>query len=152
MQFIERKFKPKHEITIGVEFGARMITLDGQNIKLQIWDTAGQESFRSITRSYYRTTAGIILVYDITRRDTFLHLKQWLEEAKSNGNQNSSILLVANKCDMDHEYISTYQTRSHIPGRAQVCRGTRLAVYRGLRQNSHQHRNFLHKDCLDYSR
>lgn len=51
----------------GVEFGARMITIDGKQIKLQIWDTAGQESFRSITRSYYRGAAGALLVYDITR-------------------------------------------------------------------------------------
>ena len=51
----------------GVEFGARMINIDGKQIKLQIWDTAGQESFRSITRSYYRGAAGALLVYDITR-------------------------------------------------------------------------------------
>ncbi|KIH48184.1 Ras family protein, partial [Ancylostoma duodenale] len=50
-----------------VEFGARMVTIDGKQIKLQIWDTAGQESFRSITRSYYRGAAGALLVYDITR-------------------------------------------------------------------------------------
>ena len=56
-----------HDLTIGVEFGARMITIDGRQIKLQIWDTAGQESFRSITRSYYRGAAGALLVYDITR-------------------------------------------------------------------------------------
>ncbi|KAK9397968.1 RAB2 member RAS oncogene family [Crotalus adamanteus] len=50
----------------GVEFGARMISIENKKIKLQIWDTAGQESFRSITRSYYRGTAGALLVYDIT--------------------------------------------------------------------------------------
>ena len=80
LQFIDKRFRQKHEVTIGVEFGARMINVDGKNIKLQIWDTvnncanhelidyqAGQESFRSITRSYYRAAAGAILVYDITR-------------------------------------------------------------------------------------
>merc|ERR1712032_1627137 len=57
-------------------------------IKLQIWDTAGQESFRSITRSYYRGAAGALLVYDISRRETFAHLTRWLEEARQNGNKN----------------------------------------------------------------
>lgn len=67
LQFIDKRFRQKHEVTIGVEFGARMISVDSKNIKLQIWDTAGQESFRSITRSYYRSSAGALLVYDITR-------------------------------------------------------------------------------------
>ncbi|KAG7276157.1 hypothetical protein CRUP_030581 [Coryphaenoides rupestris] len=81
----------------GVEFGARMITIDGKQIKLQIWDTAGQESFRSITRSYYRGAAGALLVYDITRRDTFNHLTTWLEDARQHSNSNMVIMLIGNK-------------------------------------------------------
>ncbi|XP_057770855.1 uncharacterized protein LOC130990646 [Salvia miltiorrhiza] len=65
--FTDKRFQPVHDLAIGVEFGARMVTIDGRPIKLQIWDTAGQESFRSITRSYYRGAAGALLVYDITR-------------------------------------------------------------------------------------
>uniref|UniRef100_I1PM44 Uncharacterized protein n=1 Tax=Oryza glaberrima TaxID=4538 RepID=I1PM44_ORYGL len=68
LQFTDKRFQPVHDLTIGVEFGARMITVDSRPVKLQIWDTAGQESFRSITRSYYRGAAGALLVYDITRR------------------------------------------------------------------------------------
>lgn len=67
LQFTDRRFQPVHDLTIGVEFGARMVKIDDKAIKLQIWDTAGQESFRSITRSYYRGAAGALLVYDITR-------------------------------------------------------------------------------------
>jgi Ras-related protein Rab-2A len=67
LQFTDKRFQQVHDLTIGVEFGARMITIDNKQIKLQIWDTAGQESFRSITRSYYRGAAGALLVYDITR-------------------------------------------------------------------------------------
>ncbi|KAM9069987.1 ras-related protein Rab-2B isoform X3 [Sminthopsis crassicaudata] len=66
LQFTDKRFQPVHDLTIGVEFGARMVNIDGKQIKLQIWDTAGQESFRSITRSYYRGAAGALLVYDIT--------------------------------------------------------------------------------------
>uniref|UniRef100_A0ABI7WBR9 RAB2A, member RAS oncogene family n=1 Tax=Felis catus TaxID=9685 RepID=A0ABI7WBR9_FELCA len=85
----------------GVEFGARMITIDGKQIKLQIWDTAGQESFRSITRSYYRGAAGALLVYDITRRDTFNHLTTWLEDARQHSNSNMVIMLIGNKSDLE---------------------------------------------------
>ena len=67
LQFTDKRFQQVHDLTIGVEFGARMITIDNKQIKLQIWDTAGQESFRSITRSYYRGAAGALLVYDIAR-------------------------------------------------------------------------------------
>jgi Ras-related protein Rab-2A len=77
-------------------------TGDGRKrIKLQIWDTAGQESFRSITRSYYRGAAGALLVYDITRRETFNHLSRWLEEARQNGNPDMVIMLIGNKSDME---------------------------------------------------
>jgi Ras-related protein Rab-2A len=58
LQFTDKRFLPDHELTIGVEFGTRMIEVDGKKIKLQLWDTAGQESFRSITRSYYRGAQG----------------------------------------------------------------------------------------------
>jgi len=101
LQFTDKRFQPVHDLTIGVEFGARMISIDNRQIKLQIWDTAGQESFRSITRSYYRGAAGALLVYDITRRETFSHLTRWLEEARKNSSSNMVIMLIGNKSDLD---------------------------------------------------
>lgn len=97
LQFTDKRFQPVHDLTIGVEFGARMITIDGKQIKLQIWDTAGQEAFRSITRSYYRGAAGALLVYDITRRETFSHLTTWLDDARQHSNSNMVIMLIGNK-------------------------------------------------------
>eukprot|EP01067_Filipodium_phascolosomae_P001874 Filipodium_phascolosomae@DN2186_c0_g1_i1.p1 len=97
LQFTDKRFRSDHDLTIGVEFGSRLITLQQKQIKLQIWDTAGQESFRSITRSYYRGAAGALLVYDVTRRDTFSHLSRWLEEARQNGNPDMTIMLIGNK-------------------------------------------------------
>ena len=76
--------------------------INGESIKLQIWDTAGQETFRSITRSYYRNTAGALLVYDITRRETFMHISQWLQDAKTHGSSDMTVILVGNKCDLEH--------------------------------------------------
>ncbi|KAL7671086.1 hypothetical protein ACOME3_005999 [Neoechinorhynchus agilis] len=101
LQFTDRRFQPVHDLTIGVEFGARMITTEGKQIKLQIWDTAGQENFRSITRSYYRGAAGALLVYDITRRETFEHVADWLEDARLHSSSNMVVMLIGNKSDMD---------------------------------------------------
>ena len=105
LQFTDKRFQQVHDLTIGVEFGARMITIDGKQIKLQIWDTAGQESFRSITRSYYRGAAGALLVYDITRRETFNHLSSWLDDAQQHSNSNMTIMLIGNKSDMEHRRV-----------------------------------------------
>ena len=103
LQFTDKRFQPVHDLTIGVEFGARLVSLPSSQapIKLQIWDTAGQESFRSITRSYYRGACGALLVYDITRRESFAHVIKWLEEARSHSNPELVVTLVGNKADME---------------------------------------------------
>jgi len=106
LQFTDKRFRSDHDLTIGVEFGARLITIDNKQIKLQIWDTAGQESFRSITRSYYRGASGALLVYDISRRDTFNHVTRWLEEARANASANLVIMLIGNKCDLERREVS----------------------------------------------
>eukprot|EP00283_Hemiselmis_rufescens_P007766 CAMPEP_0173434162 /NCGR_PEP_ID=MMETSP1357-20121228/12148_1 /TAXON_ID=77926 /ORGANISM="Hemiselmis rufescens, Strain PCC563" /LENGTH=221 /DNA_ID=CAMNT_0014398973 /DNA_START=70 /DNA_END=733 /DNA_ORIENTATION=- len=101
LQFTDKRFQPVHDLTIGVEFGARTVSVDGKSIKLQIWDTAGQESFRSITRSYYRGAAGALLVYDLSRRETFDHLAGWLDDAKQHCSPHMVIMLCGNKSDLD---------------------------------------------------
>merc|ERR1711879_1015255 len=108
LQFTDKRFQPVHDLTIGVEFGARMISIEDKQIRLQIWDTAGQESFRSITRSYYRGAAGALLVYDITRRETFSHLSSWLEDARKHSNKDMTIMLTGNKSDLDQKRRVTY--------------------------------------------
>jgi len=102
LQFTDKRFNPEHDLTIGVEFGTQTVPINNETIKLQIWDTAGQETFRSITRSYYRNTAGALLVYDITRRETFMHASQWLSDAKNHGSSDMTVMLVGNKCDLEH--------------------------------------------------
>ena len=100
-QFTDRKFQPAYDKTIGVEYGARMITLPGdEKIKLQIWDTAGEKSFRAITRSYFRGAAGCVLMYDVTNRNSFLHLDTWLEDICRQMSPNTTIMLVGNKNDL----------------------------------------------------
>jgi Ras-related protein Rab-2A len=104
LQFTDKRFKQSHDLTIGVEFGSRMIKVDQNvSVKLQIWDTAGQESFRSITRSYYRGAICSLLVYDITRRSSFQNCVQWLEEIQQHGYRKMLIILVGNKCDLESQ-------------------------------------------------
>lgn len=101
LQFTDNKFRHQHELTIGVEFGAKTIELEGKLIKIQIWDTAGQEAFQAITRTYYKGAVGALLVYDITRKDTFLHVTKWLEEVKTNSSKSIVVILIGNKKDLE---------------------------------------------------
>jgi len=105
LNFIDKRFREEHDLTIGVEFGTKIIDAGGQKVKLQIWDTAGSESFRSITRSYYRGAAAALLVYDSTRRESFVNIMEWLNEARYNGNPDMSISLVGNKIDLEEEKV-----------------------------------------------
>ncbi|KAG8138859.1 hypothetical protein E2320_001645 [Naja naja] len=83
LRFTDNTFDPELAATIGVDFKVKTISVDGNKAKLAIWDTAGQERFRTLTPSYYRGAQGVILVYDVTRRDTFTKLDNWLTELET---------------------------------------------------------------------
>ncbi|XP_068473363.1 LOW QUALITY PROTEIN: ras-related protein RABC2a-like [Phaseolus vulgaris] len=91
--------------TIGVDFKIKTLVVGGKRLKLTIWDTAGQERFRTLTSSYYRKAQGIILVYDVTRRETFTNLSEvWSKEVELySTNQDCVKMLVGNKVDRDTE-------------------------------------------------
>ncbi|GJN08471.1 hypothetical protein PR202_ga26394 [Eleusine coracana subsp. coracana] len=102
LRFTDQNFRPELDPTIGLEAESRIINIDDKPTKLQIWDTAGQEIHRSCTRSLYRGAAAAILVYDITRRETFDHVERWLKEAEELAPANLTVVLVGNKCDLSH--------------------------------------------------
>lgn len=89
-----------------------MIEVDERRIKLQIWDTAGQERFRAVCRSYYRGAVGALLVYDITRRDTFQHIMGWLSDAKGLTTPNTVMVLIGSKRDLEAQREVTYEEAS----------------------------------------
>lgn len=97
---MENRFTDHIEPTIGIEFGTKVIKAKDKTVRLQIWDSAGQENYRSITRSYYRNTICTFLIYDITNRKSFDDIKIWLDEAKSYGNKKMHFVLVGNKCEL----------------------------------------------------
>eukprot|EP00088_Acartia_fossae_P046739 TRINITY_DN5054_c1_g1_i1.p1 TRINITY_DN5054_c1_g1~~TRINITY_DN5054_c1_g1_i1.p1 ORF type:complete len:219 (+),score=33.24 TRINITY_DN5054_c1_g1_i1:22-678(+) len=111
-QFIENTFKEDSSHTIGVEFGSKILPVGGRTVKLQIWDTAGQERFRSVTRSYYRGAAGALLVYDISSRESFNSLANWLTDARTLASPAIVIVLVGNKKDLDEEREVTFMEAS----------------------------------------
>jgi len=103
LQFVDHRFEPLHNLTIGVEFGSREVRVGKKQVKLQIWDTAGQESFRSLTRSYYRGACGALLVFDVTRRESFASVQDWLNEVKSCASTSVVVMLIGNKIDLQEK-------------------------------------------------
>ncbi|ETO36868.1 hypothetical protein RFI_00195 [Reticulomyxa filosa] len=83
-----------------IDFKMKTIDVDGKTVKLQIWDTAGQDRFRAITTTYYRGAMGIVLMYDITSEPSFSNVRNWVETIHEHASDNVSIALVGNKCDM----------------------------------------------------
>ena len=101
-RFTNDEFDLDSKSTIGVEFSTRQIEHDGKTIEAQVWDTAGQERYRAITAAYYRGAVGALLVYDITKRDSFENCERWLKELRTHGDAQVVAMLVGNKGDLKH--------------------------------------------------
>lgn len=99
-RFARNEFSLDSKATIGVEFQTKTLLIDHKTIKAQIWDTAGQERYRAVTSAYYRGAVGAMLVYDITKRQSFDHVTLWLEELRGHADKNIVIMLVGNKSDL----------------------------------------------------
>ena len=108
-RFVENVWDDSFVPTIGVDFKLKTLEVNGKKVKLQIWDTAGQERFKNITASYYRGGNGVLVVYDITERESFDNLTSWLIEIEKNANKNVYKLLIGNKCDLEDKRKVTYQ-------------------------------------------
>ena len=103
-RFLNGEFNPATKETVGVEFGCKNLTMEkGDIVKAQIWDTAGQERYRSMTKAYYKGALGALLVYDVTRRNTFDNIDNWLIDLKTNGDKDMLIMIIGNKCDLEEE-------------------------------------------------
>ena len=82
---------------------------DDQCVKVQTWDTAGQDRFLSITTSFYRGSDGVFIVYDVTNEQSFQHVSKWIDEVKKNAKENAAIILIGNKCDLEHKRVISYE-------------------------------------------
>ncbi|KAF9597864.1 hypothetical protein IFM89_021949 [Coptis chinensis] len=99
-RFSRNEFNLDSKATIGVEFQTRTLVIDHKTVKAQIWDTAGQERYRAVTSAYYRGAVGAMLVYDMTKRQSFDHVARWLEELRGHADKNIVIMLIGNKSDL----------------------------------------------------
>lgn len=109
MRYADNSFTENFFNTIGVDFKIKTITLNDQVIKMQIWDTAGQDRFRTLTSSYYRGAHGIIIVYDVTNKESFDNVRQWMQEIEKFASENVNKLLVGNKSDLEEQREVSYE-------------------------------------------
>ena len=100
LKYLKNQFNENSKTTVGVEFGTKNIIINNKRIKIQIWDTAGQERYRSITSAYYKGAKGALIVYDITRKNTFDNIDKWITDLKLNGDKNICIIILGNKSDL----------------------------------------------------
>ncbi len=100
-RYISNEFDPNSNSTIGVELTTKTYNFDNNDVKVQIWDTAGQEKYRSITSSYYKGAQGCLLVYDITKKKSFDNIDKWYSELKSNSDEKIYTMLLGNKSDLE---------------------------------------------------
>jgi Ras-related protein Rab-2A len=98
---MEDDFRDDHDITVGVEFGSNLIMVEDKILKLQVWDTAGQESFRSITKIFYRGAHVVMLSFSIINGMSFENLTDWLREVRTQCSPEVMIFIVGNKSDLD---------------------------------------------------
>lgn len=101
LQYADNVFNESFMPTIGVDFRIKTLEIDNVFVKMQIWDTAGQERFKTITSSYYKGAHGLILVFDLTDRQSFLDLDNWLIEIEKHANDRVVKLLIGNKNDLE---------------------------------------------------
>ena len=102
-RYLHNEFKHDTKSTVGVEFGSKQLKVGEVNIKLQIWDTAGEERYRAITSAYYKGSKGCFIVYDITSEVSFENVQKWYEEIMKSAEKGISVILVGNKCDLENE-------------------------------------------------
>lgn len=169
IRLCEGRFSPSHDVTIGVEFGSRIVPvgppasleleLDGprgsaasgettaeessglpspprkpqpsqqKRMKLSLWDTAGQETYKSITRSYFRGASGALLVFDISRRSTFVSCTQWLQDLRQIAEEGIVVILVGNKTDLTEQPSGSNQRQVTQQEAEEWCRLNNIVRY-----------------------
>ena len=113
LRYVDSVWNDAFVPTIGVDFKVKTLTINEKKVKMQIWDTAGQERFRTVVATYFRGAHGILLLYDVTNKDSFKNLENWLIEIEKNAQEKVLKILIGNKCDLtDDREISTEEGKA----------------------------------------
>ena len=109
-RFVDNEFKSAYHCTVGVEYKVKSLKIDPYtNVNLKIWDTCGEEKYRTITRQYYRDANGVVLVFDLTNKNSFDKLSGWLNDIKEYGPKDTCIILVGNKSDVQDRKLFLFE-------------------------------------------
>ncbi|XP_065666612.1 uncharacterized protein LOC100214114 [Hydra vulgaris] len=106
-RFADKSYTDNYINTIGVDFKVRTFEIFGKTVKLNIWDSAGQERFRTIVNTYYRGAQGICLVYDITNMESFTNLNDWLKDVSELAEKDAKKLIIGTKLDLESQRCVT---------------------------------------------
>ena len=109
LQAVQNKFENEYRATVGFEFMSFNIRINKVLIKLQIWDTCGQEVYKSLITGLYRNSSLAIIIYSVTNKNSFQHVENWIKELKINSDKNIKTILVGNKCDLVKERKISYE-------------------------------------------
>ena len=109
LQYINGKFVEDFKATVGVEFGAKNIEINNRIYRIQVWDTAGQEQFRSIARAYYKNSVCACIVYDITSRNSFNSIQNWIDDCTKQTPKSILLILIGNKNDLNDKREVQYE-------------------------------------------
>ena len=101
LRYIYNSFNDEFKTTVGVEFGAKNVEMDKKIFRIQIWDTAGQENFRSIARAYYKNSVCACVVYDVTSRSSFENIQMWIDDCTKQTEKSILLVLIGNKSDLN---------------------------------------------------
>lgn len=105
LRYLDNFFVENFLPTVGIDFKTKLVGHNGKNIKVNLWDTAGQEKFRTLTTSYYKGANAVLFVFDITERDSFFQLKEWMMETKKHVGNDFVGIIVGNKLDLDFKRV-----------------------------------------------
>ena len=114
LRFVDDIFTESFISTIGVDFKIRTVEINGKVIKLQLWDTGGQERFRVITSTYYRNAHGIILVYDISDLESFTRIRSWIAEVEKYAGPNIPMIIIGNKSDLESKRLVSKEEAANL--------------------------------------
>ena len=106
VRYTQNKFNSGYLSTVGIDYQSKKINYQNRDIEMQIWDSAGQEKYRAISKQYYKKANGILLLYDVTSRESFLGIKEWIRDINNMVTMKPSLILVGNKIDLERKVLT----------------------------------------------